>query len=167
MARKTKRACVYAGSFDPPTMGHMFMIHEGAKLFDTFIVAVGDNPDKASTFALDERLLMLRTLTKKIPNVQVDHFTYQYLVDYAKKKGAAHVLRGIRNEDDYAYERTMRNVNGDMAPGITTVFLMPPREIAEVSSSFVKDLVGPDGWQKVVEPYLPKSVYHMFVKRFG
>ena len=61
----------------------------------------------------------------------------------------------------------MRNVNGDLAPKITTVFLMPPREIAEVSSSFVKGLVGPNGWEEIVRPYLPPPVYRIFARRFA
>ncbi len=145
----------------------MWMIREGAKLFERFFVAVGDNPGKTPTFTLEERLAMLRSLTKEIANTEVDHFAYQYLVDYAGKKGAGHILRGIRNERDYSYERTMRNVNGDLAPEITTVFLMPPREIAEISSNFVKSLVGPEGWKQVIKPYLPAPVYTAFVKRFA
>ena len=128
MAKQTKRSCVYAGSFDPPTMGHVYMIREGARMFDHFIVAVGDNPDKTSTFPLEERLKMLRSITSRTKNAEVDHFASRFLVDYAKRKGAGHILRGIRNEQDYAFERTMRNVNGDLAPAITTVFLIPPRE---------------------------------------
>lgn len=158
---------MYAGSFDPPTMGHVYMIREGARLFDQFIVAVGDNPEKSATFPLKERLRMLKAITRNIKNTEVDHFSARFLVDYARRKGANHILRGIRNEHDYGYERIMRNVNGDLAPGITTVFLMPPREIAEVSSSFVKELVGPKGWQKVVKPYLPPVAYKVFLKRFA
>jgi pantetheine-phosphate adenylyltransferase len=162
----TLRRCIYAGSFDPVTKGHMYMIREGAKLFDRFIIAVGDNPQKTSTFTLDQRLAMLNKVTKRIPNTEVGHFSYQYLVHYAKKKGAKYVLRGIRNEDDYRYERTMRNINGDIAPAITTIFLMPPREISEISSNFVKGLVGPDNWETIVKPYLPEPVYKAFLRRF-
>jgi len=69
------------------------------------------------------------------------------------------MLRGIRNESDYEYERVMRNINGDLNPVITTVFLMPPRVIAEVSSSMIKGLVGPDGWETIVKRYLPEPVF--------
>ena len=79
--------------------------------------------------------------------------------------GATHILRGIRSESDYEYERTMRNINGDLDSAICTVFLMPPRDIAEVSSSMVKGLVGPKGWQKVVRKYVPEPVYRQFLKR--
>ncbi len=153
------KLCVYAGSFDPPTMGHMFMIEKGADLFRHLIVSVGINPDKTYTFSLDDRLEMLRDCTEGMDNVEIDHFTNQFLVDYADSVGASCILRGIRSQQDYEFERAMRNVNEDLDPNITTVFLMPPREICEVSSSLVKGLVGPEGWKETVKPYVPDPVY--------
>jgi pantetheine-phosphate adenylyltransferase len=91
--------------------------------------------------------------------VEVDSFEGQFLVHYAESKGAGYVLRGIRSEEDYRFEHAMRNVNEDLEPGVTTVFLIPPREICEVSSSFVKGLVGFEGWEEVVKPYVPEPVY--------
>lgn len=107
---------------------------------------------------------MLRESLRRFPNHSVTSFTNSYLIDYAQEIGATHILRGIRSESDYEYERTMRNINGDLDPGICTVFLMPPREIAEVSSSMVKGLVGPEGWRKVVRKYLPPPVYRHFLE---
>ena len=148
--RTKKRLGVYAGSFDPLTIGHIWMIEQGVSLFDRLMVAIGINPEKRYTFPLEERLDMLRESLRRFRNVQVVSFSNRYLIDYAQSIGATHILRGIRSESDYEYERTMRNINGDLDPGIVSVFLMPPRDIAEVSSSMVKGLVGPKGWQKVV-----------------
>jgi pantetheine-phosphate adenylyltransferase len=159
---KTKRNLrlgVYAGSFDPLTVGHLWMIEQGRNLFDKLIVAVGVNPEKKYTFTLEERLVMLRESTKKFRNVSVAAFSNRYLIRYAQEVGATHILRGIRTESDYEFERTMRNINGDLDPAICTVFLMPPRGIAEVSSSMVRGLIGPDGWQKIVHKYVPEAVY--------
>ena len=156
--RQQKRG-VYAGSFDPLTVGHLWMIEQGVRLFDRLIVAVGVNPEKKYTFSLEERLDMLRESTKRFPNVSVASFSNRYLIHYAQLIGATHVLRGIRTESDYEFERTMRNINGDLDPGICTVFLMPPRGIAEVSSSMVRGLIGPAGWQKIVRKYVPGPVY--------
>ena len=78
-------------------------------------------------------------------------FSNMFLVDYARKIGAEYILRGIRNPNDYEYERGMRYINSDINPKLTTVFLIPPREISEVSSSFVKALVGPRGWERMVK----------------
>ena len=162
-----RRRAVYAGSFDPLTSGHMYMIREGAKLFDEIVVAIGINPDKRYTFSLEQRLEFLRSCTKGIPNVTLDHFSNMFLVDYAKKIRAAYILRGVRNPNDYEFERGMRYINADMNPDVTTVFLIPPREISEVSSSFVKGLVGPTGWEKLVADSLPQPIYRHFLAHFA
>jgi len=140
------------------------MIREGVNLFDRLIVAVGINPEKRYTFSLEERFAMLRESLKQYRNLSVTSFSNRYLIDYAQSAGATHILRGIRSESDYEYERTMRNINGDLDPGIVSVFLMPPRDIAEVSSSMVKGLVGPNGWQKVVQKFVPEPVYRRLLK---
>ena len=164
MRNKKKRLGVYAGSFDPLTIGHLWMIQAGVNLFDRLIVAVGINPEKRYTFPLEERLSMLCESLKSYRNLSVTSFSNRYLIDYAQSVGATHILRGIRSESDYEFERTMRNINGDLDPGIVSVFLMPPRDIAEVSSSMVKGLVGPKGWQKVVRKFVPEPVYRRLLK---
>ena len=140
------------------------MIEQGVGLFDRLVVAVGINPDKKYTFPLESRLEMLRESLKHFRNLSVTSFSNLYLIDYAQSIGATHILRGVRSPSDYEYERTMRNINGDLDSGICTVFLMPPRGIAEVSSSMVKGLVGPKGWHKVVRKYVPAPVYRRFLK---
>jgi pantetheine-phosphate adenylyltransferase len=162
--RTTKRLGVYAGSFDPPTIGHLWMIEEGVRLFDNLIVAIGVNPGKKYTFTLEARLEMLRNSTKQFRNVKVTSFSNSYLIDYARSVGASHILRGIRTESDYEFERTMRNINGDLDSKICTIFLMPPRGIAEVSSSMVRGLIGPTGWRKIVRKYLSDAVYRKLLE---
>lgn len=157
------RTAVYAGSFDPPTKGHIWMIEQGLAMFDHLIVAIGDNPSKRYSFTVDERLELLRTSTTPSSNLVIAHFDNRYLVDYARKKGAKYILRGIRSPHDYEYERVMRHINADMAPEITTVFLMPPRDIAEVSSNMIKSLIGPAGWEETVQRYVPDPVFQMIL----
>ena len=152
------RRAVYAGSFDPITNGHLWMIQEGALLFDELVVAVGENPNKTYSFSLKERLRILNDTVGNLDVVRVDSFTNKFLVDYAKEINAAYILRGIRNVNDYSYERGVRLVNSDLNEKMTTVFLMPPREISEVSSSLVKELVGPVGWEDIVGKYVPVDV---------
>lgn len=156
---------VYAGSFDPVTNGHLWMIRRGAELFDEFIIAVGENPEKRCSYSHAERAALLRACTMDIPNVRVESFTNRFLVEYANEVGATYVLRGIRNVPDYEFERAMRHINADMSADITTVFLMPPREYAEISSSFVKGLIGPEGWQGVVQRYVPNAVFHFICQK--
>jgi pantetheine-phosphate adenylyltransferase len=139
------------------------MIEQGVSLFDRLIAAVGTNPDKHYTFTLAERMDMLRESLKQYRTLSVTSFTNRYLIDYAHSIHATHILRGIRSGSDYEFERTMRNINGDLNSRICFVFLMPPRDIAEVSSSMVKGLVGPMGWQKVVRKYVPVPVYRRFL----
>jgi len=163
---------IYAGSFDPVTNGHFWMIRNGLNLFDRLIVAVGVNPTKKSMFTVEERMEMLRDyqwfpVTELYANrFTVMSFENKYLVEFAKEVGANYILRGIRNSTDAEFERGMRNINQDLAPDIQTVFLMPPRDLAEVSSSLVKGLVGPDGWKLVVSNYVNPMVLDMLEKKY-
>ena len=157
------RRAVYAGSFDPITNGHLWMIREASRLFDELVVAIGVNPEKRSMFTLEQRLEMLRDTTAGLPNVRVDHFQNMFLVNYSREVGAQFIVRGIRNEVDYGFERGMRHINGELAPQKLTVFLMPPRDLAEISSSFVKGLMGPAGWQQVLSRYVPENVYRKLI----
>ena len=152
------RTAIYAGAFDPPTLGHVWMIEQAARLFDAVTVAIGINPDKRALFSLADRRQMLAAVTDGLLNVRVATFEHQYLIHYAAAVGADTIVRGIRNGDDYEYERAMRHINGDLDATIPTVFLMPPRAIAEVSSSVVKNLVGPRGWEPTVSRYVPTPV---------
>jgi len=154
-----KKIAVYAGSFDPPTNGHLWMIGEGAKLFDELIVAIGTNPDKKYAYTVEKRLEMLKLSLGDIKNVKIDVFTNLYLVKYAQKVGAQYILRGVRNSGDYAYEQGMCNVNRDMDPTINTVVLMPPRHLCEISSSMVKGLIGVDDWKTIIKQYVPQAVF--------
>ena len=159
------RTAVYAGSFDPPTNGHLWMIERGLELFDILIVAIGENPSKHYTFTVEERLDLLRASTQPCERLIIAHFDNHYLVDYAKLMEADYILRGIRSTHDYEYERVMRHINSDMAPQINTVFLMPPRDIAELSSNMVIGLTGPLGWEESVSRYVPAPVLQALAAR--
>ncbi|MDK4679765.1 pantetheine-phosphate adenylyltransferase [Kingella negevensis] len=159
MPQRTFRRAVYAGSFDPPTNGHLWMITEAQQLFDELIVAIGVNPDKKSSYTVAERMAFLQDMVAPFDNVRVASFEYEFLVNYAHDVGATFIVRGIRSATDYEYERAIRYINADLQPSIQTVFLMPPREIAEISSTMVKGLVGPKGWRDIVHRYVPDPVY--------
>lgn len=159
------QTAVYAGSFDPPTNGHLWMISQGLALFDRLVVAIGQNPSKNYVFSTEERIDLLRSSIPSCERLNITHFDNRYLVDYAKEVGAEFILRGIRSPGDYEYERVMRHINSDMAPDINTVFLMPPREMAELSSSMVMGMVGPEGWGKTVRRYLPSPVFDALVTK--
>jgi pantetheine-phosphate adenylyltransferase len=158
---------IYAGSYDPPTNGHLWMIEQGSKLFAKFYIAVGENSQKEYTFSPEERVAMLREICAQFSNVEVVQFENKFLVKYAESIGVDYILRGIRNEKDYTYERGMRYVNSNMNETIQTLFMMSPRHLVEVSSSLVKGLVGSDGWEQVIREYVPESVYRRMLNKFG
>ena len=159
-AGEKHQSAVYAGSFDPPTRGHSWMIEQGASLFHRLTVAIGVNPAKRPNYDLDTRLRWLSGVTSHLPNVKVATFENLFLTHYANSIGANVIIRGMRDVNDYTYEQAMRHINSDLFPDITTVFLIPPRDLIEVSSSTVKGMIGPSGWEDVVERYLPVEVFN-------
>lgn len=161
------RRCVYAASFDPITNGHLWVIEQGERLFDELVVAIGTNPDKQYTFSLPDRVGLVKASLTGHTKANVATYENRFLVEYARSQGAEFVLRGIRTEPDYQYERSMKYINSDLDSGIVTLFLMPPREIAEVSSSVVKSLVGLAGWESVLAKYVPPPVHAAFLERFS
>lgn len=112
---KLLRRAVYAGNFDPPTNGHLWMIREAQKMFDEVIVAIGVNPDKKSTYSISERQ-QCEAITCTFPNVRITTFEKQFLVNYAHGVNAKFILRGIHTPSDYEYERSIRYINSDL-PG--------------------------------------------------
>lgn len=168
MEPRQNRSAVYAGSFDPPTNGHLWVIEQGAELFDELRVAVAYNPDKPqSRFTPAERVEMLEHITEPFDNVTVDSFTTdQYTVQYARQLGSRFLLRGLRNAADYDYESSISTINRMIAPEINTVLLPGPVELLIVSSSTVKSLVGPNEWEKTVGNYVPDFVLGALKQKF-
>lgn len=155
---------IYAGSFDLLTVGHVWMIEQGAQIFDELVIGIGVNAGKKPMFNVYEREEMINGATRHVKNlICIDNFS-GYLFNFARRYQATHLLRGIRNNSDFEYEQTMRHLNGDFSPALQTVFLMPPREIAEVSSSTVKGLIGPEGWQEIVKAFVPANVFKELTK---
>lgn len=131
--------CVYAGSFDPVTSGHLDIIRRGAAVFPKLIVAVLRNPAKKGTFSVEERLSMLARSCFDIPNVVFDSFD-GLLVDYMRKVDAGVILRGLRAVSDFENEFQMAQLNRQMNPQVETFFLMTSPEHAYLSSSAVREI---------------------------
>lgn len=130
--------CVYAGSFDPVTLGHEDIIRRAAKLCDRLLVTVMYNPAKHGCFSVETRLELLRKVTADLPNVEVDAWN-GLLVDYVQKTGADFVVRGIRGTQDLESETNLAEVNRRLLPSLETIFLMTKPELACVSSSIVRE----------------------------
>ena len=130
---------IYPGSFDPVTNGHLDLIARGEKMFDRLIVAVLKNADKAPLFSLSERVDMLREVTRQWDAVEVDVFE-GLLVDYARKRDAAVILRGIRAVSDYEYELQMALMNRKLEPRLETVFMLPGESFSYLSAKLVREI---------------------------
>ena len=130
---------IYPGSFDPITNGHLDLIERGSKLVDRLIVSILSNDTKLPLFSVEERMEMLSEVIGHFPNVEVDCFD-GLLVDYAARKGATVILRGIRAISDYEFELQMALMNRRLGPNIETIFLMAGEEYSYISSRLVKEV---------------------------
>ena len=138
------RKAIYPGSFDPITFGHQDIIERSSAIFDELIVGVLNNSAKNSLFSVDERVSMLRELTKDIPNVTVDSFD-GLLVDYMKESGATIIVRGLRAVTDFEYELQIAQTNHVEYPAVETVFLTTNLKYSYLSSSVVREFAAYGG----------------------
>jgi pantetheine-phosphate adenylyltransferase len=143
---------IYPGSFDPVTNGHLDLISRGARIFGRLIVAVLRNAEKAPLFSLDERVEMLKEATSAWrDNVEVDVFD-GLLMDYARRRKALVIVRGIRAISDYEYELQMALMNRKLEPGIETMFMMPAEAYSYLSSRLVREIAQLGGAVKDLVP---------------
>lgn len=149
------RLAVYPGTFDPLTNGHVGIIRRGTRVFDTVVVAVARDNAKKTLFSLDERVEMARETFADNPAVVVEPF-YGLLVDYAKKRGAVALLRGLRAVSDFDYEFQMALMNRKLRGDIQTVFLMTDFRWMYISSTSIKSVasLGGNVGSLVPEPVL-------------
>lgn len=148
---------IYAGSFDPFTMGHLNILNRAAKMFDEVIVAIGTNTSKKSLFTPDEKLEMIRAVVKEssYDNVRVVLHVDGLIVDFAKSEGATVMVRGIRSLTDMEYEMSIASMNKTQQPEIESVFLMADEKYSFVSSSLIKEVAIFDG---DVSGMVPESI---------
>ena len=138
------RVAIYPGSFDPLTNGHVDIIQRGARIFDRIVVAMLVNIEKAPLFTVPERVDIARAVFRGWPNVEVDTFD-GLLVDYARRKQATAIVRGLRAISDFEYEMQMALMNRRLSPEVETVFMMPAEPYTYVSSRLVKEVAALGG----------------------
>ena len=134
-----QKIAICAGSFDPPTNGHLNIISRGLNIFDKLIIAVAINMGKAPIFSAEERVAMLKEIYQDEPRIEVDSFS-GLLAEYAKAKNVTTIFRGIRNMSDYEYESQMALTNKTLG-GLETIFMMTEGKYAHVSSSIIKEVL--------------------------
>ena len=154
---------VYPGSFDPLTRGHLDIIQRACRLFDHVIVAVSNNPGKRATFSVAERIHMVESCIRNLPNADVDTFA-GLLVDFLKDKRSHILIRGLRAVSDMEYEFQMADMNRRLYREVETVFLMPDEQYTYLSSSVVKEVCQRGAG---VDAFVPPAVARMLRRRFG
>lgn len=165
---------VIAGSFDPITNGHLWLIKKSALLVGTdgkLYVIVGVNKKKSYYFSVEERISQITQVLEEnlsatlFKRIIVESITNDLLINRATDLGATHIFRGVRNSKDFEYETDIQRVNRKINPRIETVFFVPPDQYVEVSSSTIKDIVGFNGWEEAVRDYIDIIVLNDFKKR--
>lgn len=148
------RICLFPGTFDPVTLGHVDIINRALPLFDKIIVGIGLNSAKAPMFSADQRLQWIREIYKD--EERVEWAVYEGLtIDYCKQIGANFILRGIRYVSDFEYEKTIADANRTLDKSIETIFLTGEPKYTSVASTIVRDIIRNGG---NAAPFIPEPV---------
>ena len=157
------RTAIYAGSFDPLTVGHVSIVERGLVLFDEIVVAVASNIRKSPLFTVDERIALIKEQFAATDRVVVEAFD-GLLVDLAAERGAVALLRGLRGPGDFEYEAQMVHMNRHLAPRIETVFVLAKHGEIFVSSSLIKEVARFGG---DIAKFVPPHVHEPLLERIA
>ena len=156
------KSAIYPGSFDPVTYGHIDIIKRAADIFDRLTVSVLNNRVKTSLFSVEERVNIIKEVTKDIPNVSVASYD-GLLIDYCKQTNANVIIRGLRAITDFEYELQMAQTNRKLGEDVDTIFLTTSLEYAYLSSSTVREVASFGGdISKFVPPFIADMVYERY-----
>lgn len=145
---------IYAGSFDPITLGHLDIVRRASSLVDRLIIGVLNNSSKCPAFSVEERVEMISKVTRSIPNVSVESFS-GLTVEFAKQKEARILVRGLRAVTDFEYELQIAQLNHKLHPGLDTIFLTTSVEYSYLSSSTVREIASYGG---NIRDFVPEEV---------
>jgi pantetheine-phosphate adenylyltransferase len=157
------KICVYPGSFDPITNGHLDIIYRASKMCDKLIVAVLVNIEKKPAFSIEERINLLNCVLSDRPDIVVDSFS-GLLIDYMRQKNAVAIIKGLRAISDYEYELQMASLNKYLNPDIETLFMMANVNYSFLSSSAVKEIARNGG---KIDGLVPECIKNAVVRKFG
>ena len=156
------RLAVYAGSFDPITLGHIDLIERASALFSDVVVAIGIHPTRKPLFTIEERHAMVKPVAAQFPNVTVSEFD-TLLIEYCRRIGAGVIVRGLRAATDFEYELQIAHANADLHPEVDTIFLPTRTKHGFLSASLVREIASHGG---DVSRYAPKAVQEALRKKF-
>ena len=162
MSNAVARLAVYAGSFDPPTLGHLDLIERASALFSDVIVGIGRHPSRNPLFTVEERLDLVASVSAPWGNVTVDSFD-GLLIDFCKKTNARVIVRGLRAATDFEYELQIAHANADLFPEVDTIFLPTRTKNGFISASLVREIAMHGG---DVSRYAPPDVVTALKKKF-
>jgi pantetheine-phosphate adenylyltransferase len=162
-AKAVARLAVYAGSFDPITLGHLDLVERASALFSDVIVAIGRHPTRNPLFTVNERIAMLEKVCAVFSNVRVEAFE-GLLIEYCKQIGARVIVRGLRAATDFEYELQIAHANADLRPEIDTIFLPTRTKHGFVSASLVREIASHGG---DVSRYAPPVVCDALKEKFS
>ena len=153
---------VYPGSFDPISNGHLDIIERASKMLDEVHIVVSSNIKKTSTFTVEERINMIKMVTKDIPNIHVTSYN-GLIVNYCKENGINILIRGLRNYQDYENEFSLFQFNRDINSDIETILMLPSSKNQFVSSSAIKELVT---FNCDISQYVPSEIKDIIVNKY-
>ncbi|MFQ5717390.1 MAG: pantetheine-phosphate adenylyltransferase [Nitrospinales bacterium] len=151
---RKKRIAMYPGTFDPVTLGHVDIMSRAVKLFDQLIVAVADNPKKNPLFSLEDRVGFIKQAVKRLDHIEVHPFK-TLLIDFAARKKASIIIRGLRAVTDFEFELQMGLMNRNLNDSVETLFMIPSQQYSFLSSNFVREIARHGG---DIQQMVPKSV---------
>jgi pantetheine-phosphate adenylyltransferase len=159
------RHCIYPGTFDPITFGHLDVLERAVRLFDKVTIGVAANPGKGPLFNQEQRLELVRQVTRQLPNVTATAFD-GLLVEFARAQKAIAVIRGIRALSDFEFEFNMALMNRHLEPDIETIFVMPRETYSYTSSNLVKQVAKLGGdISNFVPPEVVLALREAYTKR--
>jgi pantetheine-phosphate adenylyltransferase len=161
--RSFARLAIYAGSFDPPTLGHLDLIERASELFSDVIVGIGKHATRTPLFSVEERVDLVTKVSAHLPNVTIEAFD-GLLIQFCKQKKARIIVRGLRAATDFEYELQIAHANADLEPEVDTVFLPTRTKNGFISASLVREIASHGG---DASRYAPALVCEALNKKFG